>query len=556
VPLENEGQPRGGAADTLWVRAAIDEAPGAPLTPLSFHLMRQPLLLRGQLANGERAPRQGRLAEMLTSVGGRPYLNLSPRLERDADRAPIDLIGHIELGSGQWTRPLWREPAVRPSLARAGLRVAQIASEQKALTDEVGRFEREAEQQRRWLAELDLGILPDDALTTTLHEVSRFLTRAHALHARAHALSVAGHALLASVLSGVDPARAAWLSHAVSAGAGVVTARPAAAFCHVAAIARFDAPAQELITRGEATSPASLPEGPLARALRQFLEAYGDRGLFETELASARWGEAAGPILKMLAAALKGEAIDPDIAASRARALADRALALLEPGLSFFETRVVRDIVSRQREILRLRERCRARIAHGLSMMRVVMLDVDRRIRRLDPTLDEGAALFLTLKELTVAVAKYRADLAPIVRARRADHAVQSRTREPVPVFRGAPKPALPQAPFSSLSGVPLAAGVGEGRVVCLGGALEGLARFAPGDVLCIKTLDLGLTPLFMHARAVVTELGTPFSSSAVVARDCGVPVVGAVPAATSLLRDGDRVRVDGDAGSVEVLAS
>jgi pyruvate,water dikinase len=290
--------------------------------------------------------------------------------------------------------------------------------------------------------------------------------------------------------------------------------------------------------------------------LRQFLEAYGDRGLFETELASARWGEGAGPILKMLEAVLRGEAVDPDIAASRARALADRALALLEPGLSFFETRVVRDIVSRQREILRLRERCRARIAHGLSMMRVVMLDVDRRIRRLDPTLDEGAASFLTLKELIVAVAKYRADLAPIVRARRADLAVQSRAREPLPVFRGAPKPALPQAPFSPLAGLPLAAGVGEGRIVCLGRALEGLSRFVPGDVLCVKALDLGLTPLFLHARAVVTELGTPFSSSAVVARDCGVPVVGAVPAATSLLRDGDLVRVDGDAGSVEVLGS
>src|SRR5262249_40411037 len=152
---------------------------------------------------------------------------------------------------------------------------------------------------------------------------------------------------------------------------------------------------------------------------------YGDRGLHEAELASARWGERGGPILSMLAAAIRGDAVDPDVAASRARALADRKLALLEPGLSFFETRLVRDVASRQRELLRLRERCRARIAHGQSMMRTVMLDVDRRIRRLDPTLDAGAALFLTLKELTGAVAQYRADLAPIVRARRADLVMQ-----------------------------------------------------------------------------------------------------------------------------------
>jgi pyruvate,water dikinase len=227
---------------------------------------------------------------------------------------------------------------------------------------------------------------------------------------------------------------------------------------------------------------------------------------------------------------------------------------LLEPGLSFFENRVVRDIVSRQRDLLRLRERCRVRIAHGLSMMRIVMLDVDRRIRRLDPTLDEGAALFLTLRELTQIVAKYRADLSPIVRARRADLAAQSHARAPASTFRGAPKPGYPTELARALSGLALAAGTGEGRIVRLGASLSGLERFAPGDVLCVRSLDLGLTPLFLHARAVVTELGTPFSSTAVVARDCGVPVVG-VPCATALLRDGTRVRVDGDAGTVEVVA-
>ncbi len=554
TPLQHDGHPGSGTTETLWVRTAVDEAPSLPLTPLSAHLLRQPLLARGRLASGERSPRQGRLAGMLASVDGRPYLSLSSRRERDADRDPIDLIGHIELGSGQWTRALAREPAVRPSLARAGLRVAQIASEQKLLTDEVARFERDAEQQRRWLAELDLGILPDDALTTTLHEVSQFLSRSYALHARAHGLAVSGHALLASVLTGADAARAAWSSHAVCAGAGVVTARPAAAFCHVAAIARFDVPALTLVTQGDLTSLSSLPEGPLSRAMRQFLEAYGDRGVFETELASPRWGESAGLLSAMLAAALRGEAVDPDIAASRARALADRALALLEPGLSFFENRVVRDIVFRQRELLRLRERCRSRIAHALSMMRIVMLDVDRRIRRLDPSLDQGAALFLTLRELTQAVAKYRADLSPIVRARRADLAAQSQTRESSPVFRGAPRPSFPTELATTLTGLSLAGGTGEGRVVRLGASLEGLERFAPGDVLCVKTLDLGLTPLFLHARAVVTELGTPFSSSAVVARDCGVPVVGGLSSVTALLRDGDRVQVDGDAGSVELL--
>ena len=131
---------------------------------------------------------------------------------------------------------------------------------------------------------------------------------------------------------------------------------------------------------------------------------------------------------------------------------------------------------------------------------------------------------------------------------------MQSQTREPAPVFRGAPKPSYPTDLGPLLAGLSLAGGEGEGRVVRLGPSLEGISRFSPGDVLCLPTLDLGLTPLFLHARAVVTELGTPFSSSAVVARDYGVPMVGGLPGATALLRDGARVRVDGDAGTVEML--
>ena len=287
------------------------------------------------------------------------------------------------------------------------------------------------------------------------------------------------------MLAGVDPTRASWLAHAVASGADVVTARPAAAFCHVAAIARYDDPARAAIGAG-ASSPSELPEGPLRNALGHFLKAYGDRSLLETELATPRWGEDATPIFAMLSASFRADAIDPDVALSRARALADRQLALLEPQLSFFETRVVRDIVSRQRELLRLRERCRERIAHGLALMRVVALDVDRRIRRLDPTLEVGAALMLRLDELAAAVAKYRADLGPIVRARRAEFEAERRKPSSASVFRGASRPEYPVRMNQVLRGLRASSGVAMGSVVRLGGTLEGLGRFSPGDILVV----------------------------------------------------------------------
>jgi pyruvate,water dikinase len=323
----------------------------------------------------------------------------------------------------------------------------------------------------------------------------------------------------------------------------------------VGAIARLDEAAREKLLAG-ARRVEEIPDGPARRAIARFLEAYGDRGTPEAELGVPRWGEDPRPVLDMLAAGLRGEPVDPDASLSRARALADRQLALLEPSLSFFETRVVRDIVSRQRALLRLRERCRSRVAHGMAMMRIVALDVDRRIRRLDPSLESGSALMLTMSELSSAVSKYRADLAPIVRARRADLDVVRRTASPPPVFRGAPAAAYRARTEPILSGLAASSGAADGKVVRLGTALEGIERFSPGDVLVLRSFDLGLAPLFVQAKAIVSELGTPFSSSAVVARDYGVPAVTGVPYAWTLLREGERVRVDGDAATVESLGT
>jgi pyruvate,water dikinase len=404
---------------------------------------------------------------------------------------------------------------------------------------------------------MDLAILPDDALTTTLAEVRGFLEGAHRLHADATAAVVGCHALLTSVLSSVDEARASWLAHVVTSGADTATARPALAFSHVAAIATLDPAGRPWLENGRLDRfSTELPDGALRRAILGYLSAFGDRGIAEAELSSPRWSEDATPILRMLGATARGSPVDADAARTRARALADRALSQLEARLSFFESRFIRDLVARQRDLLCLRERCRARIAHAFAMMRTVALDVDRRIRRLDPTLEPQAAVFLTVDELGSAVKKSRDDLAPLVRARRADFDRSGLAPDPTPVFRGVAPSCFPVRQEPLLKGAAASSGSAEGRAVRLGARLEGIDRFAPGDVLVLRSLDLGLSPLFFFASAVVSELGTPLSSSAIVARDCAVPMVTGLSSCWARIREGQSLRVDGDAGTVECVDS
>ena len=72
--------------------------------------------------------------------------------------------------------------------------------------------------------------------------------------------------------------------------------------------------------------------------------------------------------------------------------------------------------------------------------------------------------------------------------------------------------------------------------------------------MLVTTITNVGWTPLFPRAAAVVTDVGAPLSHAAIVARELGIPAVVGCGNATMRLRTGDRVRVDGTAGTVEVL--
>ncbi|MEX2500053.1 MAG: PEP-utilizing enzyme [Wenzhouxiangellaceae bacterium] len=78
--------------------------------------------------------------------------------------------------------------------------------------------------------------------------------------------------------------------------------------------------------------------------------------------------------------------------------------------------------------------------------------------------------------------------------------------------------------------------------------------RVAKGDVLVAYTTDPGWTPLFVNAAAIVLEVGGVLQHGAVVAREYGKPCVVGIDRITEKLRDGQRVEVDGAAGTIRLL--
>nr|WP_277507509.1 PEP-utilizing enzyme [Bacillus velezensis] len=73
------------------------------------------------------------------------------------------------------------------------------------------------------------------------------------------------------------------------------------------------------------------------------------------------------------------------------------------------------------------------------------------------------------------------------------------------------------------------------------------------GEILVTSTTNVGWTPLFPRAAAIITDVGAPLSHAAIVARELGIPAVVGCGNATSKLKTGDRVAVDGGQGIVQL---
>jgi pyruvate,water dikinase len=104
----------------------------------------------------------------------------------------------------------------------------------------------------------------------------------------------------------------------------------------------------------------------------------------------------------------------------------------------------------------------------------------------------------------------------------------------------------------AALAGIPSSPGVVEGEVKVVRSPQDDL-RLA-GEILVAGRTDPGWVPLYPSVSGLLIERGSILSHSAIVAREMGIPTIVSIPGLLDRLASGDRVRMDGSAGTVEVL--
>jgi pyruvate,water dikinase len=566
-PVVEAGKPEGGEDDTVWSCANLAEALPGVATPLTWSVAASFSELgfrRAFAALGAVVPRGTRF---VANVHGRFYLNLTAFMRVAATVPGLDPAIWLELGGGGHGDGASLLATQVQDVSRAGfyarlpLTAARFVREQVRLDQDLESYEAEATRARAAFEALDLGILTDDGVATTIRDLQRSLDRTGALMLTCASNALGSFVALKTLIARTDRANATRLAEDLTTGGALKgwgeleSARPTIALVRVAEIALDDAPARAALLASPTPSRLEdVPAGATRDALQRWLAAYGDRAVREAELGTPRWREDPSFPLQTLAIyvrlAAEGRAFAPPLQTIGARA--DDAMRALEARLSFVERTALRHLIARAQKFARHRERMRAWVTWVLGAIRVAALEADRRLARRDPALNPGDVFFCTVDEVLATLRGEPRSIGRIVALRRAEHARDLARPEPVTTFVGRPSPVrLESLGGPVLRGNAASPGVVRGPVRVLASPSEA-HRLRPGDVLVTRTTDVGWTPLFLAAAGVVTELGGPLSHAAIVARELGVPCVVNAAGATARLREGQIVRLDGDRGVVE----
>ncbi len=297
------------------------------------------------------------------------------------------------------------------------------------------------------------------------------------------------------------------------------------------------------------------------RAIEGFLDRYGVRCVGEIDITRPRWVDRPGALVPTILANVRnaepGAARVRDEAGREAaeharRDLLDRLRALPDGDE---KARAADLMIERLRTFMGYREYPKFAMISRYHQYRQALVAEARALVAAGVLDEVDDAWFLTFDELREAVATQRVDRELIVR-RREDHVAFERLTPPRVITSDgevlAGTPLGVDLPPGALAGLPVSAGTVEGRARIVLDIAD--ADLDTGDILVTTHTDPSWSPLFTTIAGLVTEVGGVMTHGAVVAREYGLPAVVAVDGATTSLRDGQRIRVDGAAGHVVPL--
>jgi pyruvate,water dikinase len=296
-------------------------------------------------------------------------------------------------------------------------------------------------------------------------------------------------------------------------------------------------------------------------AIQAFLDMYGMRCVGEIDITRPRWSERPTTLIPVLLGNIKnfergaGEQRfeqGRQEAWTKEQELLERLRALPEGAKKAEEAKRK---IDRVRTFIGYREYPKYGMVSRYFVYKQALLEEAARLVQARVLSEKEDIFYLRFEELHEVVRTNHVDDQLISQRKDAFRSYQALTPPRVltsdgEVIAGAYR--RDDVPTGALVGLPVSAGTIEGRARVILDMAE--ADLEPGDILVTAYTDPSWTPLFVAIKGLVTEVGGLMTHGAVIAREYGLPAVVGVEHATRLIRDGQRIRVHGTDGYLEIL--
>ncbi|MFK8843741.1 rifamycin-inactivating phosphotransferase [Streptomyces sp. Ac-502] len=519
------------------------------------------------------------MAEM-HAAGGRLFVDVTQRLASPASRA--GLLGLIGKGD-----PLTRDaletvldredfvpslPDANPGKPPAGGAPAPIETDPAVVTELIER------------SQASVAALERDIRTKTGPALFDFLLEAFEEHKRVLSDPVSMQAIMAGMEATwwLNDKLLEWLGEKNVADTLTlsapdnITSEMGLALLDVADVIRpypevvtFLQGVQEESSREEDTRPegfldelAKLAGGTEARdAIEAYLDRYGMRCVGEIDITRPRWRERPATLVPVILDHVRN--FEPGAAERRFEEGRRKALKKEQDVLSRLRALPDGDrkadeakrMIDRVRTFIGYREYPKYGIISRYFVYRQALLAEAERLVQAEVLPEREDVFYLTFQEFHDVVRSNRADGRLIQQRKEAFRSYRALTPPRVLTSDGEAVNGAyrrDDVPAGALTGLPVSAGTIEGRARVVLDMTD--ADLEAGDILVTAFTDPSWSPLFVGIAGLVTEVGGLMTHGAVIAREYGLPAVVGVEQATRLIRDGQRIRVHGTDGYVEIL--
>ncbi|MFQ6192825.1 rifamycin-inactivating phosphotransferase [Streptomyces sp. NPDC000405] len=307
---------------------------------------------------------------------------------------------------------------------------------------------------------------------------------------------------------------------------------------------------------------AKLPGGTEARdAIEAYLERYGMRCVGEIDITRPRWRERPTTLVPVILDNVRN--FEPGAAERRFEQGRQKARKKEQDVLSRLRALPDGDrkadeakrMIDRVRTFIGYREYPKYGIISRYFVYKRALLEEAERLVQADLFSVKEDIFYLTFQELHEVVRSHQVDDRLIQQRKEAFRSYLALTPPRVLTSDGEAVTGSyrrDDVPAGALIGLPVSAGTIEGRARVVLDMAE--ADLEAGDILVTTFTDPSWSPLFVGIAGLVTEVGGLMTHGAVIAREYGLPAVVGVEQATRLIRDGQRIRVHGTDGYVEIL--